>query len=244
MIRLTIIIITLFLIQISSSAQNIYKLNYSTESFIANSSLALFGFNEPIKSNLLGFTEDELNSLSQAKIPNYDRFVIGLWNPGASSRSDVIVYSSALLGASAALIPSLISKKWNTSIPTASILIEVNLLTLLSTEIVKNTFSRSRPYAYSDLAPISLRTSKNARKSFFSGHTSLSAANSFYAAKVFTDHYPKSRLKPLAWAVAIVIPAITAYHRVISGEHFLSDVLVGYSFGALIGYTIPLIHTD
>ena len=70
MIRLTIIITTLVLIQISSSAQNIYELNYSTESLIANSSLALFGFNETIKSNLLGFSKDELNSLCSSDLGN------------------------------------------------------------------------------------------------------------------------------------------------------------------------------
>ncbi len=244
MIRLTIIITTLISIQITISAQNIYKLNYATESCIGVSAFSLWGFNEPIKSGLSGLSIGELNLLSTSNVPNWDRSAIGLWNPRASYRSDILVYSSALLGASAALIPTLISRKWNSSIPAASILIEVNLLTLLSTEIVKNTFARSRPYIYSDLAPISLRTSTDARKSFFSGHTSLSAANSFYAAKVFSDHFPNSRLKPLVWAVAAVIPAITAYNRVVSGEHFLSDVLVGYSFGALIGYTIPLIHTD
>lgn len=244
MIRLIIIFTTLISIQISSSAQNIYELNYGTESLIGTSVLALYGFNEPIKSQLRAFSIDELNSLSTFNIPNWDRFGIGLWNPRASNRSDLLVYSSALLGASAALIPTLISRKWKSSIPAASILIEVNLLTILSTEIVKNISARSRPYVYSDLAPISLRTSIDGRKSFFSGHTSLSAANSFYAAKVFSDHYPNSRLKPLVWAVAAVIPAITAYNRVVSGEHFLSDVLVGYSFGAIIGYTIPLMHVD
>ena len=36
--------------------------------------------------------------------------------------------------------------------------------------------------------------------------------------------------------------AITSSLRVISGMHFLSDVLTGAAVGSLIGYLIPLIH--
>ncbi len=82
------------------------------------------------------------------------------------------------------------------------------------------------------------------QEDLFSGHTSLSASNTFFAARVYSDIYPNSQLKPLVWTIAAVLPALTGYNRVLSGKHFLSDVIIGYSCGVLFGYTVPLIHKD
>ena len=82
----------------------------------------------------------------------------------------------------------------------------------------------------------------DARKSFFSGHTSMTAANSFYAAKVYADMYPDSKWKPWVWTAAALLPAVTAQQRMAAGKHFFTDVLVGYGVGALIGWGIPQLH--
>lgn len=240
--RLKLYLFGLSFIYITCSAQSVYKMSYKTDVSILGAGISLFGLNHPIQNKLNGFTIDELNGLTIEKIPKWDRVAIGLWSPKADIRSDILLYSSALFSASAALIPVIISKKWNTLIPSATILFEVNALTILSTEIVKNVTKRSRPYLYSNEAPISERMMPDARKSFFSGHTSVAAANTFYAAKVFSDHYPNSRLKPIIWATSALIPAVVGCQRILSGKHFLSDVILGYSFGAIIGYALPLLH--
>jgi membrane-associated phospholipid phosphatase len=66
--------------------------------------------------------------------------------------------------------------------------------------------------------------------------------NSFFVAKVFADYYPESPWKPLMWAAAAGIPAFTGIMRVKAGEHFPTDVIAGYTFGALLGFFIPHMH--
>ena len=228
----------------SSIAQNLYKIDLKTDTKIAASVISLVLINEPFRLKIEGFSADELSSLTTENIANWDRYGLGLWSPKAAMRSDVFALSSLLISSSVALIPSIRSKKWNSSIPTISMLLEVNSLTYFSTQLVKNISSRSRPYVYSSNVPLDIRMSRDARRSFFSGHTSLSASNTFFAARVYSEIYPNSKLKPLVWTIAAVLPALTGYNRVLSGKHFLSDVIIGYSCGALFGYTVPLIHKD
>ena len=120
--------------------------------------------------------------------------------------------------------------------------VEMNSLTLMATDLTKNLVSRPRPFTYYNAAPLADRMDSDARKSFFSGHTSMTAANSFYAAKMYSDLYPDSRWRPWVWTAAAVLPAITAQQRMAAGKHFLSDVLVGYVVGGFIGYMVPEFH--
>jgi membrane-associated phospholipid phosphatase len=47
---------------------------------------------------------------------------------------------------------------------------------------------------------------------------------------------------PLAWGLAVAIPAWTGVERILAGKHFPTDVIAGYAFGALCGYLVPGIH--
>ena len=108
--------------------------------------------------------------------------------------------------------------------------------------IAKTTVQRTRPYVYNPDFSEEIKVKPNARMSFYSGHTSMTAANTFFFAKVFADYFPDSRLKPFVWAAAVTIPAITGYCRVQAGKHYLSDVMVGYGMGAAIGFLVPQLH--
>ena len=55
------------------------------------------------------------------------------------------------------------------------------------------------------------------KKAFFSGHTSISAVNSFFLAKVYADYFPESKWRALTWSLAAAVPAFTGYLRVKAG---------------------------
>ena len=112
------------------------------------------------------------------------------------------------------------------------------------TELTKNLVKRPRPYNYNPAAPLSLKQQKDARKSFFSGHTSVTATSCFFAAKVWSDAHPNSRWKPAVWALAAGIPAFTGYLRIRAGRHFFTDVAVGYTVGATLGFIVPYLHAN
>lgn len=191
---------------------------------------------------LQGFTEAELAALDASGVPAWDRWSLNRWDETAGHRSDLLFYSAAAWSSAAVLLPAWKEKNVWASVPTAVMWVEMNALTLVATDLTKNLVSRPRPFTYFSGAPLEARMDFDARKSFFSGHTSMTAANSFYAAKVYADMYPDSKWKPWVWTAAALLPAVTAQQRMAAGKHFFTDVLVGYGVGALIGWGIPQLH--
>lgn len=121
---------------------------------------------------------------------------------------------------------------------------ETMLLNQGFTDIIKSISLRPRPYVFDENLPPSTVLRSNDRASFLSGHTSGSAAASFFFARVFSDYYPDSKLKLYVWGVAIAMPALTGYLRVRGGQHYPTDVLAGYVLGAGVGYFIPKLHIN
>ena len=110
------------------------------------------------------------------------------------------------------------------------------------TDISKYTVLRPRPYVWTEGFPANRALNSNDQASFFSGHTSGSAAATFFFARVFSDYFPGSKLKPYVWGLAATLPAVTGYFRVKAGKHYPSDVITGYLVGGAIGYLVPTLH--
>ncbi|NQT59658.1 MAG: phosphatase PAP2 family protein [Bacteroidetes bacterium] len=99
-------------------------------------------------------------------------------------------------------------------------------LVYISTELMKKSFSRRRPFP---------DESEDPNKSFPSRHTALS-----FAAATFQSIYLKNNDNSAATAVSVNISSwslaiLTGYLRAASGEHFITDVLAGAVIGSLIG---------
>lgn len=119
---------------------------------------------------------------------------------------------------------------------------EVIMINQGLTDIVKSTFRRPRPYVFDENLPPETILRRDDRAAFLSGHTSSTAAASFFFARVFTDYFPDSRLLPYVWSVAAALPAATAYLRVRAGRHYPTDVIAGYALGASVGLLVPALH--
>jgi len=189
-----------------------------------------------ILENIKPFTPEEISLLDPADVNGFDRGAIG---PFTEDRAgDVLLYTSYLLPISFLAY----GETKNDFLDLALIYGEVLLMQASINGIVKGTVQRTRPFAYDDESPISEKTSTDTRISFFSGHTSMSAAISFFTAKVFTEYIEDNTAKILIWSGAVILPAATALMRINSHWHFPSDVMVGYAVGALVGYLIPELH--
>ncbi|TFG95338.1 MAG: phosphatase PAP2 family protein, partial [Calditrichales bacterium] len=108
---------------------------------------------------------------------------------------------------------------------------EVVLMQLGLNQMAKYFAPRIRPFVYDPDSPMSEKTENRARQSFYSGHTSTSAALTFFVATVYDRYTTNATMRSLVWAGAVIIPAITGYLRIDSGNHFYSDVLIGYATG-------------
>jgi len=189
-----------------------------------------------IMENIKPFTPEEISLLNPADVNGFDRGAIG---PFTKDRAgDALLYTAYLLP-----ISFLAYGETNKDILDLTLIYgEVLLIQASITGIVKGTVQRTRPFAYDDETPMSNKTSTDARISFFSGHTSMTAAISFFTAKVFTEYIEDNTAKILIWSGAVLLPAAIAVMRVNTHWHFPTDVMAGYAIGALVGYLIPELH--
>lgn len=115
-------------------------------------------------------------------------------------------------------------------------------LTLAVTGWTKRLVLRPRPFNYNPNVDLSEKLTKNARFSFFSGHTSTTAAACFFTAAVWSQYHKDSKWRIPVWTVAATIPAVTGFLRANAGKHFPSDVISGYAMGAGVGLLVPWLH--
>ena len=87
---------------------------------------------------------------------------------------------------------------------------------------LKSVVFRYRPYAYS-AAPAAF-ANPDIVNSFPSNHTTLAFASAIFAGYVFDSSHPDSPYRWAVWGAGLSLATTTAVLRVLSGDHFLSDV--------------------
>ena len=105
---------------------------------------------------------------------------------------------------------------------------------------------RSRPYVYDNSGdtPNDRRFKNNGQRSFYSGHVAASATATFFAAKAYSDFHPDAAGKVFIWTGAAVIPAAVGIWRLEAGQHFITDIVLGYVLGAGTGILVPELHKN
>lgn len=223
---------------VSAQESDVYSLSWQLEApIIATGGVThatgflLDFFKDPL-------TEEQINNLDDQDVWQFDRSATANYSEDFALASDIGVATSLAVPAVLAADPA-IRKDWKqlTLLYAESILVTNGLTTL-----TKPLVQRKRPYTYNTSAPLAIKLEKDATSSFFSGHTSLAATGTFFAAKVYSDYHPDSPAKPYVWIAAAVLPAATGYFRYEAGEHFPTDIVAGYLVGGSVGILIPEIH--
>lgn len=234
---------------IFSQSTSPYKLNWKTDGSIAaytTLSTATFLY---INSKVKPLTSAQIAELDAQSINSFDRNTTKNYKPSVDKLSDYSVAGACFITAGLSGLTALQATNNNSDFykqagTLALMCAEVNMVNALTTNIVKSSVLRTRPYVYNSDVPLDDKSSIHARKSFFSSHTSVTAANSFFMAKVVSDYYPQTWASYSAWGVAAILPAAIGYMRVNAGRHFPTDVITGYVFGGACGILIPYLHKN
>lgn len=236
-IKVLVVLFWTFLFTPSLAAQSSgpYHLSIKRELIYLGGGAISFGLGEHLRSKVPELT---FMDLEEEEVNQFDQVATTFSSEKARLWSDHTLYASAGLSGS-----SLFSRASRREFGKISVLfVEVMLLNAGLTNISKSIFQRPRPYVFDEnWDPVRILSS-NDRAAFVSGHTSGAAAGAFFFARVFSDYYPKSKLKPYVWGLAIGMPALTGYLRVRAGRHYPTDVIAGYLLGGSIGYFVPLLH--
>lgn len=176
----------------------------------------------------------------QDNINFLDKWAVGKHSEDANKLSD-IPFAFSFIAPFALLLDD------ETNDHTAQVLgiyLESMATTAALFSITAGAVNKSRPYVYDDsgVTILERRTGSNGQRSFYSGHVAATATATFFAAKVYSDFNPDGRGKAIIWTSAAVLPAAVGVLRIEGGQHFLTDVLIGYGIGAAAGYFIPELH--
>jgi len=239
-ILLTLLLCVSFFNAYAQPNSSPYTWDWTTDGIWTGSALLGTGAGLLIISKKKPFTPIEIETIrtKQDNINFLDQWVAGNYDENASKLSDIPFYLSF-----AAPFALLLDNKANKhSGQLFGIYIESLATTSTLFTIVAGVTNRARPYVYNTNTPLDRLESTTATRSFFSGHVAATSSATFFAAKVFQDFNPNSAAVPYIWAGAIALPATVGYFRMKAGQHFLTDVLIGYGIGALAGYYIPELH--
>lgn len=109
----------------------------------------------------------------------------------------------------------------------------------LLTETSHLVAQRPRPFVYAD--PQRGQDASN-YTSFYSGHTSFSAASTTYLTLTLAGRGAPIWLVVSAGASAYALASLTGTYRILAGRHFPSDVLIGALMGVLVALFVAKRH--
>tara|TARA_Y100000590_G_C15739247_1_gene1019648 strand:- start:3417 stop:4241 length:825 start_codon:yes stop_codon:yes gene_type:complete len=191
-----------------------------------------------LKKNVEPITIEEINQLNTSDIWKFERKLTENWDKKSITASDAFLYASICNPVLLYLQKDIRKDVF----PVSLIWLETMTLNLGLTNLTKTLLSRKRPYLYGNKASLNEKQKNDNQRSFFSGHTSTTAASWFMLAKIYQDYYPQDKRLPYIWSFSATVPAITAYLRVKGGKHFYTDVITGYLVGAAVGLIVPELH--
>lgn len=105
--------------------------------------------------------------------------------------------------------------------------------------VLKQVIHKPRPYVQDGVPlPDGVDPAEN-YESFPSGHTLMAFSAAAYTQTMQALFYPDSTTMKAISATTWILAATTATLRVISGNHYLEDVLAGAAIGSAIGFLGP-----
>ena len=153
----------------------------------------------------------------------------------------IVGTGTMILGmATPAIFAIMPSKEWLT---VGTMYLETMLIANGIKEWTKLLVYRARPYMYFDGYPEDKLEDGDWNCSFPSGHTTMAFAGAAFTTMVFCQCFPDSNWKYAVAGASFGIAAVTGALRMASGNHFLTDVLVGAVLGTACGFAVPYMHT-
>ena len=221
----------------------VYDLDLKKELMIIAPSVAL-GITD-LFIDYQSLTAEDLGSLDINSIPVFERNIVYFDSAYAAVANDLSnTFNKAALALGVVSVLSGYPSTDNIFI-NGILYIEGTMFTSGLVDVLKKSVGRVRPYAYNTDYSDGYRLRGAVTSSFPSGHSSSTAFNCFFAAKMIDDYFiddDEVFYKSLDWTLAAAIPAWVAYLRMAAGVHFLTDVATGYLIGASCGFIIPELH--
>lgn len=171
-------------------------------------------------------------------LPFLDRSTAGNYSTAWARASDVGLYTVAAGSLATLLIDEGIKHGLNDALVVIEAVFVANAVAIISSLATR----RPRPLLYGTSASEEVRRRPDSALSFFSGHATTTSAATVATFMTLRRRRPGSAIPWIALAVGLGITSFVAVGRVMAGEHFPTDVLVGSTVGACVGIAVPALH--
>ncbi len=215
-----------------------FYLDLTMDTFLLSFGLGFYATNilldDVLKINQVAYNGE---TYLRSDVNSFDRIFM---NPYSKSMDLV---GSVVCGLSLALPLVNLATESSEWIKIGTMYAETLLFALGIKDIIKLCENRARPYMYFEGFPQKDVDSGDWNNSFPSGHTTMAAAGASFASFVFSQYFDGwAKWTVIGGSSALV--AGTAVCRILSGNHFLSDVIVGAIIGSSCGILVPLLHKN
>ena len=224
--------LALFLLGLLPSvfSDSVYQLDLTTDLILGGGSLGLFAASQLVTPQDAGQADIEsINPLDSLAMFGYDE--------NLDAAGSYAAYASLVLPVITVLYEIEFPGKFLTY---AAMYSEAFLLAYGTKDLLKGVVSRYRPYSY--LGSIPAGEEEDVYNSFPSGHTGFAFLSAAFLTTTFFREYPAS---PWRYPVSIgsySLAAFIAASRVLSGNHYITDVLCGAAIGSFWGWLVPELH--
>jgi len=240
--RATLIAVILAVGAGSTQAQQAYPYRFRTEWDVAFTlgGLAMLATDAVVTKEVAPLTPLQIEALDRSQVNGFDRIATRHYSRDARTVSDVLLFT--LLAAPVAAIAT--SPGNQEPLLLGAMYGEALLFQSGLTFMLKSLVTRTRPFVYNDDPTIRPERKQiiYARRSFPSAHASTAFTSAVFLGSVYSRLNPNSSAQPWIWAGGLAGASITGISRILAGQHFPSDVLVGAAIGALTGWVVPAVH--
>lgn len=231
-----------FLMPFSIFAQNQkpFELSPVKDGIIFGSGVLLSG-GDLLLDNVLEINRQEYNGKIYKKktLNSFDKTFMHSYSKTRDDAADFLLVATM---ATPAVLLMTDTEEWFTC---ATMYAETLLIANGIKEITKLCVTRPRPYMYYDPESFPKDDIEEGdwANSFPSGHSTIAFSSATFASYTFCKYFPESKLKIPVIAGSYGMAVGVAALRVLSGNHFMTDVLTGAAIGSLTGLIVPWLHT-
>ena len=173
-----------------------------------------------------------------AGLSSIDRSVIGNYSEGTHTVADIGVLTLVL----APLALDLLDSRGDGFFEDATVYVEALALAQAATQLTKIAVRRNAPFVYDPNVPLDVKSTTDANRSFFSGHTAMAFTAATAYSVTFWLRHPDSPWRWVVLAVSEAMAATIGLLKIGAGYHYYTDVGVGALVGISIGTLVPLLH--
>jgi membrane-associated phospholipid phosphatase len=180
---------------------------------------------------------ESLGTVDIATVNALDRLAVFGYSHALDVTSDVFQYATAAIPVTFAFLCPI-----DQAATIGVVYLEALSWAFAAKNLLKVLVPRYRPYLYEPLPGGTGPSPHESTDSFPSGHATIAFTAAAFSLYTFQTYFPRSPyLLPVGLA-GYGLAALTATFRVVSGMHFLTDVLAGALLGTAVGYVVPLLH--